>query len=176
MELVLDLLDIAIDGVAATDLHALDTTGLMGSTLRLQRQIDRLTAAHALMITAVDSRAAPGDPPARRNVADWLAGKTNGSQRQARQRQRLGDTLDKHQQLADDVASGSTSTATADAIADALDAAPADADTAELFDQVRGEGPVEARKRAEQWRRQNTDETRRRSDATPLPEPVRHHR
>lgn len=158
MEIALELLDIAVDAVADTDLHTLDTHTLMTSTLQVQRQIDRLKAAHALMVTAVDRNGAWRSTGAR-NVADWLAGKANASKREARAQQRLGNTLDKHQQLADDVASGATSTATADAISDALNNAPDGADTTELFDQVKGTGPDEARKRAAQWQRNNTDET-----------------
>ena len=158
MEMVLELLDIAIDGVAGTDICTLDTDALMTSTLRVQRDLDRLRAAHALMVAAVDQRGVWRNTGAK-SVADWLAGRTNGSTRDARAQARLGDTLDKHQQLADDVAAGKTSPAAADAIADALNDAPVEADPAELFDTVRGKGPVDARKQAEDWRRSHQTET-----------------
>jgi hypothetical protein len=124
----------------------------------MQRLLDKFTAVHALMVNACDTRGVWRDSGAK-NVADWLAGKTNADTRDARRRQKLGGRLDKHKKLADDIAAGDTSTATADAIGDALDNAPAGADPEELFERVKGAGPIEARKHAEEWRRQAATET-----------------
>ncbi len=158
MTTALDLLDSGIDAAAAIDLQSLDLQTLGADTLRLHRQLDRLTAIHALMVTAAD-KSGLWRASGARNVADWLAGTTNADTRTVRRRKKLGDTLDKHQELADNVASGETSTDTAEAIADVVNNAPADANTSELFDQVKGAGPVEARKMAEEWRRQGATET-----------------
>jgi hypothetical protein len=158
MPTALDLLESGIDAAAGVDLQALDPRELGADTLRMQRLFDRFTAVHALMVNASDKAGVWRDSGAK-NVSDWLAGRTNTDTRDVRRRQKLGDTLDKHQKLADDVASGETSTAAADAIRDALDNAPEGADPDELFDQVKNTGPVEARKRAEEWRRQAATET-----------------
>jgi hypothetical protein len=158
MEKVLDLLDLSVDELAGTDLHALTTEQLTSGVLRVQRSIDRLRAAHALMVVEAD-RCRAWAPSGAKNVADWLAGKGNTSKREAHQQARLGETLDKHEAAAKAVAEGEMSTATADAIADAINNPPEGADPDELIERAKGVGPVEARRRAEEWRDEHRTET-----------------
>jgi len=156
--LVLDLLDLSVDELAGAELHALTNDQPASGVLRVQRTLDRLRAAHALMVAEAD-RARVWVPAGAKNVADWLAGKGNTSKREANQQARLGETLDKNETAAKAVASGEMSAATADAIADAINHPPEGADPDELIERAKGVGPVEARRRAEEWRDQHRTET-----------------
>ncbi len=164
VELVLDLLDLTVDELAGADLHALTVDELAGGVVRVQATIDRLRAAHARLVVEAD-RARVWAPSGAKNMADWLAGKTNTSRRDAHQSARLGETMDRHQGVADAVADGEMSTATADAIADALNDPPKGADPAELIERAKGVGPVEARRRVEEWREEHRTETAKEASA-----------
>ena len=158
MELVLDLLDLTVDELGGIDVHALSSDELAAGVVRVQRTLDRLRAAHARLVVEAD-RARVWSPSGAKNMSDWLAGTGNTSKREAAQATKLGETMDRHRGVADAVADGEMSAATADAIADALNDPPQGADPDELIERTKGVGPVEACRRVEAWRDEHRAES-----------------
>ncbi|MDO8365072.1 MAG: DUF222 domain-containing protein [Actinomycetota bacterium] len=158
MRTALDLLDLATDAVAMIDLHTLTVDELADGALGLQRHIDRVKALHAHVVCAADA-ARVWQGSGARNMADWLAGRTNTSYGDAASRVRLGEALGRSPELAEAVAKGEVTAATAEALHDAITTPPADADMNELIEAVKGTGPRDARAAAESFKDEHSPET-----------------
>lgn len=151
MRSALDLLDWAADAVAGVDLGAADPQALADGALGIQRHIDRMKVLHARVLLEAD-KARVWQGSGSRNVADWLATKTNGSHGDATSRVKLGDSLERSPELADAVESGEVSTATAEALHDTIAERHDDEDLPDLIKKVKGTGPRRAKEIAEQWK------------------------
>jgi len=92
-------------------------------------------------------------------MADWLAGQTNTSYGDAASRVRLGEALDQSPELADAVANGEVTAATAEALHDAVINPPATADVRDLVNAVKGTGPRDAKAAAERFKEIHSTET-----------------
>ena len=154
MEATLTACDTAIAGIAAVEVSALTRDALGVAVVRVQGMIDRLTMAHARIVTEADRAGVWGGSGAR-SMADWLAQQTKTSYGDAIDRVKLGDAADAVPELADAVASGDLSAKSALALHSAVKEAPADADLAGLVKAVKGATPREAAAAGERFREVN---------------------
>jgi hypothetical protein len=155
MEPALQLCDTAADALCAVEVAGLTPQALAVAVVRVQRVIDRLTLAHARLVAEADRAGVWGGSGAR-NMADWLAGQTCTSYREAVGRVQLGDTFGSVPELAEAVNAGEVSAATALALHDAVAAAPAGADVGGLVEAVKRTGPREAKAAAQRWTELNS--------------------
>ena len=158
MRNTLTLCDQTVDALARVDLTAATPQSLALGALGIQRHIDRMKALHARVLTAAD-QAKVWQGTGARNIADWLASNTNTSYGDAVGRKKLADALDKSPALADAVAKGEISAATAETLHDTIANPPAGADIGELIDAVKGAGPRAAKAAAELWKDIVSNET-----------------
>jgi hypothetical protein len=84
---------------------------------------------------------------------------TNTSYGDAIGRKKLADSLSKSPQLADAVAKGEITAATAETLHDTIANPPAGADVGELIHAVKGAGPRDAKAAVELWREIVSNET-----------------
>ena len=158
MREALELLDLATDAVAMHDPHLLTLDDLRLGIISLQQHIDRVKGIHARLVAAGDS-AGVWQGQAKRDMADWLAALTKTSYGDAASRVRLGEAMGASPELADAVAAGEVSAATAEALHEAVTEPVSPTHTSELIDAVKGAGPNDARKAAAEFRRIHTKET-----------------
>ena len=158
MRNTLTLCDQAVDALARVDLALATPQSLALGALGIQRHIDRMKALHAKVLTAAD-QAKVWQGTGARNIADWLASSTNTSYGDAVGRKKLADSLKKSPALADAVAKGEISAATAETLHDTIANPPAGADIGELIDAVKGAGPRDAKAAAELWKDIVSNET-----------------
>lgn len=144
----------SISALAAVPLSGLTRDALGVASVRVQTMIDRLTLAHAQIVTAAD-RAGVWAGSGARNMADWLALQTKTSYGDANDRMRLGDAADSVPELADAVASGELSAKSATALHPAIKEAAHGADTAALVQKAKGSTPREAAAACEKFREDN---------------------
>ena len=158
----LALTDLGIDALAMIDTTQCTTDELADACITLQQQLDRLKAQHTRFVHAGDNaRIWAGGPTGARSMADWLAQRTNTSYGDANRRVKLGEAFDKAPELADAVASGEMSAATAEALTDTVNELPAGDDLDNLVDSCKGAGPRDAKAAADtlsKIRRQETPE------------------
>ena len=158
MRNALNLCNQAANALARVDLNAATSQSLALGALGIQRHIDRMKALHATVLTAADN-AQVWQASGARNIADWLSSNTNTAYADAIGRKKLADSLDQSPQLADAVANGEISAATAETLHDTITNPPAGADVGELIDLVKGAGPRDAKAAAERWREIVSNET-----------------
>ena len=158
----LELTDLAIKAVAMIDVNQCTPTELADACITVQQHIDRLKAQHTRFVHAGDrSRIWAGGATGARSMADWLAQRTNTSYGEASRRVKLGEAFEKAPELADAVASGEMSAATAEALAETVNELPAGDDLDSLVDSCKGAGPRDAKAAANTLsdiRRQETPE------------------
>jgi len=122
--------------------------------IALQHHLDAITVTQATLIdNATRSRAWEGT--GARNMADWLAGKTNTTRSSANRKARLGAAMGKSKKLADAVDNGELSPDAAGELANLFDNPPdnaTDDDLDELIDTVKGASPRDTRDAAEKFR------------------------
>ena len=158
MRSALNLCDQATTALARVDLNTATPQTLALGALGIQRHIDRMKALHATVLTAADN-AKVWEGSGARNIADWLASNTNTAYGDAVGRKKLADALNNSPELADAVANGDISAATAEAVADTINNPPADANLGELVGAVKGAGPRDAKAAAERWKDIVSNET-----------------
>ena len=158
MRNALNLCDRTVDALARVDLTATTPQALALGALGIQRHIDRMKALHATVLTAADN-AKVWQGTGARNIADWLATNTNTGYGDAVSRKKLADTLNKSPALADAVAKGEISAATAETLHDTIANPPAGADVGELINAVKGAGPRDAKAATELWNNIVSNET-----------------
>ena len=146
--------DSGISALAAVSLSCLTRNALGVASVRVQTMIDRLTMAHAQIVTAAD-RAGVWAGSGARNMADWSALQTKTSYGDANDRMRLGDAADSVPELADAVAAGQLSAKSATALHPAIKEAAHGADTAALVQKAKGSTPREAAAAGEKFRDNN---------------------
>ena len=160
MEDALELLELAVSGVAMCASSPLSDAELRGAVIGVQRHLDRLKIVHAGLVHAADRRGMWNGTGAR-DVADWLAGVTNTSHGDANSRARLGAALNASDALRHAAENGDVSAATAeslfDAVTDTPGATPADIDG--LVDSCKGASPKDAREAGETWKKTFATET-----------------
>lgn len=167
MDNALELLDLAIAGVAMFPPSRLLDDELSGAVVGVQRHIDRLKVLHSRLLNEADRRrlwAAHG----YRNAGDWLAGSTNTSKGDAHSRARLGAALGASDALSAAAQAGDVSAATAESLFDAVTDRPDDAndaDIAGLVDACKGANPADARDAAEKWKSTFASETAEQAEA-----------
>ncbi|MFM8267473.1 MAG: DUF222 domain-containing protein [Ilumatobacteraceae bacterium] len=150
---VLDALEHVAEQLAVVDVTGLSRDDLSTGTLRMAGLLDRLTAGQARLVAEAD-RATVWASSGARNMAGWLADQTRSSFGRAIEMVRLADTLGSNSLLADKVAAGAVSTATAVALHDAILAPPPGAgsdDVDALVELCTGAGPRDAKSAAEMW-------------------------
>lgn len=148
----------ANDLVARIDPHAQSAQVLRQGLLGLQAQIDRLRVIQATWMTEADARRV-WEGTGARDMADWLAGRTNSSLGEARKKAKLGAALGASPELSDAVVAGELSPDTAEALHDAVLAPPDGADVAELVAACKGANPRQAKDAAERWKELHSPET-----------------
>ncbi|CAN5495690.1 hypothetical protein BH10ACT2_BH10ACT2_09790 [soil metagenome] len=158
MRNALNLCDQTVEALARVDLTATTPQALALGALGIQCHIDKMKALHATVLTAADN-ARVWQGTGARNIADWLATNTNTGYGDAISRKKLADTLDKSPALADAVAKGEISAATAETLHDTIANPPDGADVGELIDAVKGAGPRDAKAAAERWNDIASNET-----------------
>ena len=161
MEDALELLDLAVGGVAMFEGSRLLDNDLRSAVLGVQRHIDRLKVLHAGLLHEADKRRV-WDIAGYRDVADWLAGVTKTSKGDAASRARLGAALGASDALKQAAENGDVSAATAESLFDALADRPSgasDADVEELVEACKGADPRDAKSAGEQWRDRHSGET-----------------
>lgn len=139
--------------LATVDVTTLSRDDLAAGTLRVAGLLDRLAAGQARLVAEAD-RATVWASSGSRNMAGWLADHTQTSFGRAVEMVRLADTLGSNPLLADKVAAGAVSAATAVALRDAILAPPPGADSDDvdaLVEMCTGAGPRDARSAAEMW-------------------------
>ena len=92
MDEALELLDLAVTGVAMIAPTCLLDDDLRAGVLTLQRHIDRLKVLHAGLLHEADQRRV-WSGGGHRDIADWLADVTKTSRGDAASRARLGAAL-----------------------------------------------------------------------------------
>lgn len=163
----LELLDLAVNGVAMLDPSCLADDDLRQSVLGVQRDIDRLRVLHAGLVHEADRRRLWSTTGAR-DMADWLAGSSKTSRGDAMSRVRLGAALGASEALQAAATSGEVSAATAEALHDAIATPPAGVDSddvAQLIDACKGADPREARDAADTWKRSFLGDTPAQAEA-----------
>lgn len=122
--------------------------------IALQTHLDAITVTQATLLdTATRARAWEGT--GARNIADWLAGKTNTTRSSANRKARLGAALGKSKKLAEAVDQGELSPDSAGELASLFDNPPelaTDDDLDELIDTVKGANPRDTRDAADKFR------------------------
>jgi Domain of unknown function (DUF222) len=154
-------LDLAVDEVRSLDLTSIGPERLGRIAIEVGLHIDRMKAAHALIVVEAD-RARSWYASGARNVADWLASETGTSHGEAQSRVKLGDTLERSPELKAAVEAGEVSASSAEVLHDAIANPPegADADDInELIDNAKGAGPRDTKAVAEAWKHQHSTET-----------------
>ncbi|MFM8312515.1 MAG: DUF222 domain-containing protein [Ilumatobacteraceae bacterium] len=157
LERVLDALAAVADDLGGLDIAALSRQQLADGTLRLATLIDRLTAGQARLVAEAD-RAAVWAASGSRNIAGWLADHANTSYGRATELVRRADSIGSNALLADRVASGEMSAATAVALHHAVVSPPPGADANDvdaLVAMCTGTGPRDAKAAAEVWAAQH---------------------
>ena len=154
----LELLELGAAAVAMTNAHSLTREALALGALGLQQHLDRVRALHAVVVAEAD-RQRVWEGSGARNMADWLAGRTNTSYGDAASRVRLGEAFTASPELKDAVDNGDISAASAESLFDAVTNPPDGADLGELLDAVKGAGPRDAKDAAEKWRDTHRNET-----------------
>ena len=161
MDDALELLDLAVTGVAMVASAPLPNDELKAAVLGVQRHIDKLKVIHSGLVNEADRRRV-WEGTGARNMADWLAGKTKTSYGDATSRVKLGAALKANEALRKAAEEGEVSAATAeslfDAVADRPDGA-SDADVDELIDSCKGADPRDAKAAADKWRDTYSAET-----------------
>ena len=161
MDDALEVLDLAVAGVAMCASSPLSDSELRGAVIGVQRHIDRLKVLHAGLLHEADRRrmwAGTG----YRDVADWLAGTTKTSKGDANSRARLGAALEASDALRKAAEDGDVSAATAESLFDAVTDRPdnaSDADIDALIDACKGADPRDARDAGDTWKKTFTKET-----------------
>lgn len=157
----LELLDLAVSGVAIFTPTRLVDDELKAAVLGVQRHIDRLKVLHAGLLHEADQRRM-WVGSGYRDAADWLAGKTKTSRGDASSRARLGAALKASESLKKAAEDGEVSAATAEslfgAVADRPDGA-SDADVDDLVEACKGADPRDAKAAAEKWKETHSAET-----------------
>ena len=98
MEDALELLELAVAGVALHAPGSLLDEQLRSGVVGMQRHIDRLKVLHARLLHEADQRRL-WSGSGYRDMADWLAGVTKTSRGDALSRKRLGEALDASPEL-----------------------------------------------------------------------------
>jgi hypothetical protein len=160
MEDALELLELAVTGVAMCASSPLSDTDLRSAVIGVQRHIDRLKVLHAGLLHEVDRRGMWNGTGAR-DVADWLAGVTNTSKGDAASRARLGAALNASDALKQAAENGDVSAATAESLFDAVTDTPGatSADIDGLVDSCKGASPKAAREAGDDWKKTFATET-----------------
>ena len=161
MDNALELLDLAIAGVAMFPPSRLLDDELSGAVVGVQRHIDRLKIVHSNLVNEADRRRV-WEGSGARDMADWLADKTKTSRGDAASRARLGAALNASAALKKAVENGDVSAATAESLFDAVADRPAgasDADVDALVDCCKGADPRDAKAAAEKWKDTYSAET-----------------
>ena len=167
MDDALELLDLAVAGVALYPPASLLDDQLRAGVLGVQRHIDRLKVLHARLLHEADSRrlyARSG----YRDMADWLAGKSKTSRGDALSRKRLGEALGASRELDAAAEAGEVSAATAESLFDAVTSVPDGAsagDVADLVEACKGADPRDAREAADVWKTTFSSETPEEAEA-----------
>jgi len=167
MEDALELLDLAVAGVALYSPSSLLDDELRDGVLGIQRHIDRLKVLHARLLHEAEARrlwAGTGF----RSVADWLAGTTKTSIGDAMSRKRLGEALGASPELDAAAEAGEVSAATAESLFDAVTSVPEGADAADvagLVDACKGADPRDAKDAADTWKSTFSTETPEEAEA-----------
>ena len=157
LERALDALAAVADELGRLDTGSLSRQQLADGTLRLTTLIDRLTAGQARLVAEAD-RAAVWAGSGSRNIAGWLADQANTSFGRATDLVRLADSIGSNALLADRVAAGEMSAATAVALHGAVVSPPPGADAGDvdaLVAMCTGAGPRDAKAAAEIWAAQH---------------------
>lgn len=143
-----------LDSLASTDLHALTVDEIAGAVIEFQQLVDHATAVLATYVSAADA-ALVWSGTGHKNITGWLAEHSKLGYRHAAELTRLADVLDSNDLIAQKVASGDMSTATATILASTVLAPPlsvTSADVAVLVEACTNSDPVEARTAAETWK------------------------
>jgi len=157
----LELLDLAVCGVAMFPPSGLLDVDLRDAVVGIQRHIDRLKVIHSGLVNEADQRRM-WDGSGARDMADWLAGKTKTSHGDAASRVRLGAALKASKALKKAAEDGELSAATAESLSGAVTDRPAgasEADVDELVDACKGADPREAKAAADKWKDTYSTET-----------------
>ncbi len=161
MDTALHSLDQAVRDLSRVPLDELGSSELGALAIRVGRHIDKVKMLHSRIVVEAD-RAQSWRESGARDMADWLSGKTGTSRGEAQSRQRLGEALDKSQELADAVENDELSAAAAEQLHDAImnppDGTDAD-DLADLIDAAKGGGPRDVKAAADRWREIHSSET-----------------
>jgi hypothetical protein len=160
MDDALELLDLAVAGVAMFPPARLLDDDLRRSVVSLQGHIDRLKVLHAGLVHEADRRRVWAGR--YRDVADWLADQTKTSRGDAASRARLGAALKASPKLQEAAENGDVSAATAESLFDAVTDRPdgaSDADVDQLVDACKGADPRDAKNAADTWKQQHSVET-----------------
>lgn len=161
MDEALELLDLAVTGVAMIAPTCLLDDDLRAGVLTLQRHIDRLKVLHAGLLHEADQRRV-WSGGGHRDIADWLADTTKTSRGDAASRARLGAALNASAALKKAAEDGDVSAATAESLFDAVADRPSgasDADVDELVEACKGADPRDAKAAGETWKQQHSAET-----------------
>lgn len=150
------LAQLADTACAARELVAgcTDTADMRRALIALQQHLDAITVAQASLID-VATRCRAWEGTGARNMADWLAGKTNTTRSSANRKARLGAAMGKSKKLSEAVSNGELSPDAAGELANLFDTPPdnaTDADLDELIDTVKGASPRDTRDAADRFR------------------------
>ncbi len=129
--------------------------------IALQHHLDAVTVAQATLIDAA-TRCGAWEGTGARNIAEWLAGKTNSTRSAASRKARLGAAMGKSKKLSEAVNSGELSPDAAGELANLFDNPPdnaTDDDLDELVEAVKGATPRDTRDAAEKFREILNNET-----------------
>ena len=140
---------------------ATDHRRLRAAILAVHSASDQLKVVEAELLAAAEAREAWAGTGAR-NMADWLAGKTNSSYGDAKRKTKLGSALGKNKKLKDAVDAGEVSPDTAEQLAGTINEPPKGADDHHLDDLVdacKGASPKDARDAANLFSTTFTPET-----------------
>ena len=117
MDDALELLDLAVTGVAMVASAPLLNDELKVAVLGIQRHIDKLKVIHSGLVNEADRRRV-WEGTGARDMAEWLAGKSKTSHGDAMSRVKLGAALKASEALRKAAEDGEVSAATAESLFD----------------------------------------------------------
>lgn len=148
---------------AANEINTVDVSSLSAGELRellvaVQQHLDQLQVAHARALQhGQDTGAWLGT--GARSMSAWLSDHTGAAYGESLRKIRLADTLERSPELRSALHHGTVSRATAEAMFEAVCAAPTSDALSDLVSAVAGLDPKRAKPHIERWRLEHTTET-----------------
>jgi len=161
MDETFDLLSTAAEAARGLVGQSTVPADLRRSLLQLQAHLDAMKVTQSLLFNEAERTQAWLGTGAR-NMADWLAGKTNSSYGDVKRKQKLGKALSESEKLKDAVDEGSVSPDAAEQLADAVSNPPSNAtedDINSLIDACKGSDVRDTRDAVNRFREIMSKET-----------------